>query len=135
MEDSPDPQAGAAPGSPSGAGAALLGLLGTRIELLGIELREEGLQLQRLLVLGIVAAFLLGGALVLVGVLVAAMFWDSHRLLALAAVTVLYAVIGTVVLLRLRSSALSRPLPFDATVRELQADLRALRQPAGGPTP
>jgi len=52
------------------AGAALIGLAGTRIELLGVELREEGLHLQKLLVQGIVAAFLLGGALVVAGVLI-----------------------------------------------------------------
>jgi uncharacterized membrane protein YqjE len=115
----------------SDTGAALVGLVGTRLELLGIELREEALYLQRMLVLGIVAAFFLGGALVLVGVLVAAALWDSHRLLALGAVAALYAAVGTIGLTRLRSSVLRRPAPFDASVHELQADLSALREASG----
>jgi len=108
-----------------------VGLVGTRLELLGIELREEALYLQRSLVLGIVAAFLLGGALVLVGVLFAAAFWDSHRLLALGGVAALYAAAGAAGLVRLRSSVFRRPAPFDTTVRELEADLRALRETSG----
>lgn len=128
MEPSPVP----GPEAPArDVGAAFVGLVGTRLELLGIELREEALYLQRSLVLGIVAAFLLGGALVVAGVLVATVFWDSHRLLALGGVAAFYAVAGVAGLARLRSSVLGRPPPFDTTVRELEADLRALRETSG----
>lgn len=115
------------------AGTALLGLIGTRIELLGLELREEALHLQRMLVLGVVAAFLMGGALVLFGILLAAAFWDTHRLLALGGVVLLYGAGGGFALLRLRSAVYDRPPPFDATVRELEADLKALRETVGDP--
>lgn len=114
-----------------GAGEALTGLLGTRLELIGIELREEIVYLQRVLVLGIVAAFLLGGALVLAGGLIAAAFWDTHRVLALGGVAALYAIVAAACLLRVRASVRERALPFDTTVRELEADLRALRNTSG----
>ena len=116
-------------------GAALLGLAGTRIELLGVELREEGLYLQAMIVRGIIAAFLLGGALVMVGVFVAAAFWDSYRLPALAAVAVLYAIAGGGALMALRSSLRQHPTPFHATAREFEADLGAIRKTAGSKEP
>ena len=109
------------------AGAALVGLLGTRVELLGVELREEALRLQHMLVLGVVAAFVLGAALVPAGVLVAVIFWETHRVLALAGVTGVYALVGAGALMRLRSSAYGTG-PFNATLQELQADLQALRE-------
>jgi len=117
------------------AGTALLGLIGTRVELLGLELREEALHLQRMLVLGVVAAFLMGGALVLFGIFIAAFFWDTHRLIALGAVVALYGAGGGLALMRLRSAVYDRPPPFDATVRELEADLKALREGAGETAP
>jgi uncharacterized membrane protein YqjE len=117
------------------AGTAFLGLVGTRIELLGVELREEAFYLRRMLVVAAVAAFLLGGALVLLGVLVAAAFWETHRLLALAAVTGAYAVAGVGALMWLGSSLSQRPPPFQATVSELEADMRALRESSGTGAP
>lgn len=112
--------------------ATLLALAGTRVELIGVELREEALRAQRLLLMGIVAAFLLGAALVLAGALVAAAFWDTHRLLTLAALVLVYGGAGVAILLRMRSAARDEPLPFAATAREFEADLEMLRGPSGG---
>jgi uncharacterized membrane protein YqjE len=131
LDATPDPLPGKPDGSVRGAGEALAGLLGTRLELVGIELREEILYLQRVLILGIVAAFLLGGALVVTGGLIAAAFWDTYRLPALGAVALLYVIVAAICLLRVRSSLQQRSLPFDTTVRELEADLRALRETSG----
>jgi uncharacterized membrane protein YqjE len=132
VEPTSDREAGRPAGSAREAGAAIVGLVGTRLELMGVELREEAIFLQRSLVLAIVAAFLLGGALVLAGALVAVAFWDSHRLLALGGVCALYAIIAAACVLRLRSSVVGRAMPFETTARELQADLRALRETAPG---
>ncbi len=116
------------PSKAPGPGSALLGLVGTRIELLGIELREEALHLQRLVVLGVVSAFVLGAALVMAGIFVAAAFWDRYGLVAIGAVTLLYLAVGVGVLFRVRSIAYGRAGPFQATLRELEEDLRALRE-------
>src|SRR5438045_3168601 len=107
MDDSPNQP---------GVGSTFLALIGTRIELLGIEVREEALHLQRLLVLGVVAAFVLGAALVMAGIFVAAAFWERHGLLALGAVAVVYAIVGVAVLMRVRSVAYRRAGPFQATL-------------------
>jgi uncharacterized membrane protein YqjE len=114
-------------GSLRGIGRALLALAGTRFELAGVELREELLRAQRLLVTGVVAALLIGAALVLLGIFVAALFWDSHPLLGLGLVTVAYAALGAWLLSRLRSEVARAPLPFAATAREFQADAAALK--------
>jgi len=127
------PKASAADGTLQAAGSALVGLLATRFELLGVEVREEAANLQRMLVTGVIAAFLVGSALVLVAVLVAAAFWDTHRLLALAGMAALYALVAIFVLARVRASMAQRPPAFDATVREFEADLEAFRaSPEGG---
>ena len=121
-------------GSVRNIGTTLLALLGTRIELVGVELREESLRVQRMLVAGAVAAILLGAALVLAGVLVVVAFWDSHRLLALAGVTVAYAAAGAILIARVRNAARAAPTPFAATAAEIQADLELLRDtPAKAP--
>jgi uncharacterized membrane protein YqjE len=131
----PDPGAGRPEGTVRDAGAALVGLVGTRLELLGVELREEALFIQRVLLLGIVASFLLGGALVLAGALIAAAFWESHRLLALGGVAALYAIVAAACLMRVRSSVVGRAPPFETTARELEADVRALRETTPGARP
>jgi uncharacterized membrane protein YqjE len=109
-------------------GTTLLALLGTRIELLGVELREETLRVQRILVVGIVAAFCLGAALLLASALLVLALWDRYQLLGLAAVTALYAAIGGLLLAHVRSSIRSGPAPFSATVRLIEEDLELLRE-------
>jgi uncharacterized membrane protein YqjE len=132
MDAPAEAKAAAADGTLRSAGSALVGLLGTRIELFGVELREEAVNLQWLVAAGVLAAFLLGSALVLVAVLVAAAFWDTHRLVALAVVAGIYALAAVAVVLRVRTSLAKRPPPFEATVREFEADLEALRTTGPG---
>jgi uncharacterized membrane protein YqjE len=114
-------------GTLKGLGASLLGLVGTRFELIGVEAREEGLRVQRLLVLGAIAALLIGASLVLLGIFIVAMFWDSNPLLALGIVTVLYGAAGGALLMNIRSALAKGPMPFAATVREFREDVSALR--------
>src|SRR5258706_10878361 len=102
-------------------GEALLGLIATRIELLGIELREEALHLQRMLVLGVVAAFLFGSALVLAGLLLAAAVPDTQPLLALGVLVLLYAIGRAPGLTRLRSVPCPRPGAFHVAFNQLDA--------------
>ncbi len=135
MDSPAAPQGPGTEGTISGLGGALFGLIGTRVELLGVELREESRYLQRMIVRGVVAAFFLGSALVLAGVLLAVAFWDTHRLAALAGATALYGVIGGVLLNGMRVSLLTRPAPFEATTGEFAADMAALRQKPGAPEP
>ena len=127
MDASGRPEAAPPPGSARDLGAAVLALLGTRVELAGVELREESLRLTRFVVLAVVAALLLAAALVLFGVWVAAFFWDTHRLLALGLVVAAYAAIAVGILLRIKAAATGGPMPFAATVRELQEDAAEMK--------
>ncbi len=115
-------------GTIRGAASTLVELLGTRVELFGVELREETRNLQEMLLRGFVAALLLGCALVMAGVAVVVAFWDTHRLLAVCAVTLIYAGGGVFLFMGMRSSFRERPAAFRTTVDEFQADLATLRK-------
>ncbi len=122
-------------GTIRGAAGTLVELLGTRVELFGVELREETRHLQEMLLQGFIAALLLGCALVMAGVAVVVAFWDTHRLLAACAVTLIYAGGGVFLFLGMRSAFRERSAPFKATIDEFQADVGALRRREEGGAP
>ena len=107
-------------------GSALLDAIGTRAELALTELREEGERRRETLVLGIVAGLFLALALLLAALLVVVFFWDTHRLAALAGVTLLYAGVAAGTFATLRAKQRASPAPFEATLRELRADRELL---------
>ena len=113
-------------------GATLVEALGTRAELALVELREQGERRKELIGLAAIACLFLALGLLLLAFLVVLLFWDTHRLLAAAGVTLLYLGIGVAAFLRLRAKARAMPPPFEATLRELAADrdmLRGQREP------
>jgi uncharacterized membrane protein YqjE len=69
-----------------------------------------------------VAVLFLGFAVLLASALVVVLFWDTHRVAALAAVTLVHAAIGIVALLRLKAGFRAAPAPFSATLAELKRD-------------
>jgi uncharacterized membrane protein YqjE len=108
-------------------GATFLAIVGTRAELAVVELREEGERKKEMLILaGVAAVFLALGSL-LVAFFVVVVFWETHRVAATAAVTLLYLGIGAGALLRLRQKARASPPPFEATLAELAKDLEMLK--------
>jgi uncharacterized membrane protein YqjE len=109
-------------------GPALIGLLRTRLELLGIELADEKERAARMAMLGALALLFAGLALLMVNVLVLAWFWDSHRYLAIIGLVVAYGGIALLCVLRLQTAVASRPLMFEATLAELKADVEALNR-------
>ncbi|HEX7403385.1 MAG TPA: phage holin family protein [Usitatibacter sp.] len=109
-------------------GATFLALIGTRAELLVVELREEGERRKEMLVLAGVAAVFLALGLLLVAFFVVVLFWDTHRIVATAAVTLTYLGIGAGALARLRQKARSSPPPFEATLAEFAKDLEMLKK-------
>ena len=68
------------------------------------------------------AVFMLSFALLGVATWVVVYFWDTHRLEAIAGVTLIFALVGA--LLLWRNAALERqsPKPFSATLAELSKD-------------
>ena len=108
-------------------GATFLALIGTRAELLVVELREEGERRKEMLVLAGVAAVFLALGLALAALFVVVVFWDTHRVAATAAVTLLYLAIGAWAILRLKEKARTSPPPFESTLGEFAKDLEMLK--------
>jgi uncharacterized membrane protein YqjE len=110
-------------------GADVAALARVRLELLGVELKEAAQRQKAMLQYAVVAALFLAAGLLAVGVLVVVLFWDTHRVAAIAAVCVAYLGIGGWAFLRLRDLAGNGAPPFAATIAEFQRDLDMLREP------
>jgi uncharacterized membrane protein YqjE len=91
-----------------------------------VELREQGERRKDELALAVAGGVFLALALLLAALFVVALFWDTHRLAALGAVTLLYLGIAAFAFARLREELRSSPPPFEATLRELAADRELL---------
>ena len=126
---------GARPTAPGGLlealraiGVTLGDMACVRGALLSIEVREELERRKQLAILATAGTLVLHTGLLLCTALVAAFFWDTHRLAAIATMTLLYVAGGAGLLLKARRDAANAPPPFAATLRELGEDLRALRE-------
>lgn len=106
--------------------ATLTGMAATRLALLANEWHEERVRLTEILLLSVLVLFLLGGAVVLGTAFLVVLFWDTHRLLVLGGLGILFAVLGGLVLLQLRSAIQQKPKLFAASLAELQRDRASL---------
>jgi len=99
-----------------------LALVHTRAELASVEFAEERQRLKRTAMMIAGAVFMLSFAVLGVATWVVVYFWDTHRLEAIAGVTLFFALAGG--LLLWRNAALERqsPQPFSATLAELGKD-------------
>jgi uncharacterized membrane protein YqjE len=111
-------------------GATLNEALRIRGALFAVELREEVERRRQMLVLAALGFAFLHTALLVGSLFVIAIFWDTHRIAAIGAMTVLYLACGAAVIVRMRRQAAASPAPFSATLGELENDLAALRAPA-----
>ena len=121
LQAEPVAQAGPA-GSLRSLGATLLELLAARAELAVVELREEGERRKTIAELAAVGGVFLALGLLLATLFVLVLFWDTHRLAAVAAMTVLYLGIAAGAFARMRYLSATAPPPFEATLREFAAD-------------
>jgi uncharacterized membrane protein YqjE len=107
--------------------ASLLDLGRTRLELLSVELQLDLRRLAGLLLLAVVAVLAAVVALVMAGITLIIVYWDSHRVLAAGLVTAgfiaIAAIAGLVLAWRLRSQA----RPLEGTLSELARDIDKLR--------
>ena len=121
--------AGGQPGlrpSLSRAASAFVGLVSTRAELASVEFTEERERLTKRLGLAAAGAFLLAFAAMFVGAFVVVLFWDTHRLAALAAVALAHLAGGAILLSRAKAIGRDSPSPFAATIDELRKDKELL---------
>lgn len=106
--------------------SSLVGIVQTRLELLATDVAEERERLTALLVLAQVALFCLGVGVVLLAMLIVVVFWESHRIAALGALTGVFLIAGIatgwLAVHRLRS----KPRLFAASLDELAKDRQQL---------
>ena len=74
--------------------SCLVGIVHTRLDLLSTDIAEEREHLVLLLVMALVALFCLGVGIVLLAILIAVAFWESHRLMALGGLTGVFLAAG-----------------------------------------
>lgn len=103
----------------------LLASAETRVELLGIELRQEKCRwIQAFLLAGAVAAFGMM-TLTLLTLTIVVLFWENGRLPALVGLSFLY-LVGTGLAWNALRSRLSGPTAFQSTLDELRKDRACL---------
>lgn len=106
---------------------SLLAAAETRVDLLATELREDGERGLRLIAWA-VAALLTGiFGVLLAGLTVVIVFWDTHRVGAAVAVTAVFVAAAVVCALVVRQRLRGMPRLLDATRSELQKDVAAIR--------
>jgi len=113
--------------------ASLRQLLGTvletaqlRLALLSNEFEQEKLRLFDGLLWAGLALLLLGLGALLLCAFIVVLFWDSHRLLALGTLALLFLGAGTLLLVRARTRLQSPGGPLQSSVAELGRDRAGL---------
>lgn len=98
-----------------------------RVELFGLELQEEKLRLVRLLLWTVAALFAGFLAITVITIAVVMIFPEEHRRVVVSVFGVFYAIVATVLGLKLRREIKNAPPPLADTTAELKKDLDALR--------
>lgn len=111
--------------------AAGVALLSTRAELLSLEVVEERERLTQRVVLVAAGGMLLAFALLFAGVFVIALFWETHRLAAVAGVALVHAALGGWLVARARGIGRDAPAPFAASLEQLRKDRATLEHALG----
>ena len=108
-------------------GGTLNEVVRVRGALFAVELREEVERRKHMLLLAAFATAFLHTALLLLTLFIAVVFWDTYRVAAIGAMTIVYLLCGTVALMRLRVAIAESPGPFAASLGELKRDLAEMR--------
>src|SRR4030095_8635310 len=106
--------------------AACLGLLRTRLELVAVEYTEERDRIARQLMLLLVGLGCLLFALFFVSFAIIAYYWDTYRIPAILGVAAFFVVIGAGLLWRRAEVSSTSPVPFGASVAEIEKDRAAI---------
>lgn len=107
--------------------ATALAIGRTRLELLTVEVQLEIRRSAELLLWALVALFTAGIGLLLAGVLVIIVFWDSHRVLAAAMVTAAFLAVALLATAILAYRVRTKPRLLQGTLAELKRDSERLR--------
>lgn len=114
------------------AAGSLLELVELRLALLATEFEQEKLRVAAAFAWACVALLLLGLGLLMAALLVVVLFWDSHRLAALAVLSLAF-LAGAVLAWRVARMRLAAGEgAFALTLAELRSDRRGVEAPADG---
>jgi uncharacterized membrane protein YqjE len=105
----------------------LAAMAATRLELAAVEVQEEARRLLGYLAWTLLAACLTAGAVMLAALFVILLFWDTHRLSAVAAMAVVLGSLGALLFLKVRAGLDARPALLAATLAELRNDVDLIR--------
>ena len=105
----------------------LLGVVQTRGELVATEIEQEMSRAARVLLLGFTALLAAILGLLVLGVVVIALFWDTHRTAAALSVLLVFAAIAVGSVWTLRRQLKTRPRFLASSREELARDIDRLR--------
>ena len=107
--------------------AGLLDLGRTRFELFGTELREELAHLATAVIGGLAVLVLAALGLAFAGLALIFYVSEAHRMATAIGVAVFFFVVAGVLAWILHRAVDTKPRAFDATIAELQNDLKAIK--------
>lgn len=110
--------------------SSVLAIAKNRAELASIELREELGRIIGYIVFAIAAFFCIFVGIVMAGVLVVVLCWDTCRIGALGGVTAFFLIIGIILALKLRSSLKNKPKILAKTREEIASDFARMKSSA-----
>jgi uncharacterized membrane protein YqjE len=105
-----------------------LGILSTRLQIVGTELEEEQVRFVELLLVVAAVVFCFATATLLAVILVVLLLWETYKLATLGVFTALFVAAGVFGLLVLQRRRRMRPRFLSATVGEIAKDLERLRE-------
>lgn len=106
--------------------ATLLTIGRTRLELLTVELQLEVRRIAAIILWAVIAACASAMALMLAGLAVIVVFWDSHRVLAAIGVSAAFLATALTAVLVLRARIREKPPLLQGTLAELARDAERL---------
>jgi uncharacterized membrane protein YqjE len=107
-------------------GATFIDIAQTRLTLLGTDVEEAAQRFVGLIVWCSLALFFFVLGVVLAALLLVAIFWDTHRLLALGVASTVFLFSSAVAIAAMFYQARTRPRLFSATIAELGKDRQQL---------
>ena len=106
--------------------STLLGMVHTRLALLANELEEDRLRLIKLMFYSLLLLFFFCLGVVLLTLLIIAVFWDTHRLLALGLATATCLCIASSLAVCVMCQIRRKPMLFYISLTELAKDIAAM---------
>lgn len=113
-------------GSANKLAMTLLAMLHTRIHVLALDLEEDRLYLLKIIKYGLFAFFCLSMGITVLTVLLAVLFWDTHRVLLLVIVSGLFLLFGLLSWGYAAKIVKNKPALFNNSLSEFIKDQQSL---------